>query len=84
MPVRGTDGLERADHLARYLDPIAGWIEKGQEARSDWQPGSTLVPLLGEPDDTKRFLASLLVSLLRAQEMSARARAESRSGKPNN
>jgi hypothetical protein len=33
---------------------------------------------LGEPDDEKRFLASLMVSLLRAQAVNARRRAESR------
>jgi hypothetical protein len=78
MPARGTDGFERADVVARYLDPVCAWIEKGQEAHVASQPGRTIIPLLGEPDGMKRFLASLLVSLLRAQETSARARAEGR------
>lgn len=35
---------------------------------------------LGEPNDKKHFLAALLVSLLRAQELAARERAKGRSG----
>lgn len=79
MPERGTDGLDRADLLASYIDPIDAWIRKGQQAESG--PGCTIVPLLGKPDDTKRFLASLLVSLLRSQELTARTIAESRAGR---
>ena len=83
MPARGTDGFERADLLSSYLDPIDAWIERGPQAHFDSPLGSKIIALLREPDDTKKFLASLLVSLLRSQEVSARARAQSRSGKPN-
>jgi hypothetical protein len=78
MPTRGVDGFERADLLARYLNPIDAWIGKGQDAHLVSDPGRTIIPLLGDPDDTKRFLASLLVSVLRAQEVGARMRAEGR------
>ena len=73
----GTDGSERADLIASYLDPIDAWLAKGQEAHIQSQLGRKLTALLGEPDDTKRFLASLLVSLLRAQEATTRERAKS-------
>ncbi len=79
MPQRGTDGFERADALARYLDAIEGWLRKGQEA----DPGAEVTSLLGEPNVVKTFLASLLVSVLRGQELAARRRAESRSREPN-
>lgn len=84
MPERGTDGFERADLLASYLDPIEAWGEKGKEAEFDASPAAEIVSSLGEPDNAKLFLASLLVSLLRSQELAARKRAEGRSGKPNN
>ena len=80
MPQRGTDGLERADTLAKYLDPIQTWIERPQQATSDAKATHSL----GTPDALKTFLASLLVSILRAQEIAARNRAKGRSGKPNN
>jgi len=78
IPMRGIDGFERADLLASYLEPIETWIEKGKETKSDTSPGARILSSLGEPDENKIFLASLLVSLLRAQELAARKRAESR------
>lgn len=84
MPTQGTDGFEMANLLASFLDPIDAWIKRGLEAHFDSQPDSRIIPLLGEPNGTKKFLASLLVSLLRAQEVNARTKAESRSRKPNN
>ena len=78
MPARGTDGFERADLLASYLDPIGAWIEKGEQAALSTMLGSEILSRLGKPDERKRFLASLLVSILRAQEIAARKRAESR------
>ena len=78
MPARGTDGFERADLLASYLDPIGAWIEKGERAALSTMPGSEILSRLGKPDARKRFLASLLVSILRAQEIAARKRAASR------
>jgi len=83
MPARGTDGFQRADLLASYLDPIDAWFHNGPDAAVEAQQVSGIIPFLGKANDTKRFLASLLVSLLRAQETSARARAENRAGKPN-
>lgn len=79
MPQRGTDGIERADALAKHLDAVEHWIEEGNRAPSRTAEDSAL----GTPEPVKVFLASLLVSLLRAQEMVARASAERRAGKPN-
>lgn len=72
MPRRGTDGFERADLTSSYLDPIALWVDKGDEAVLEATPRCEIVSALGKPDKTKRFLASLLVSLLRSQEIAAR------------
>ncbi len=80
MPRRGIDGLERAETLEKYLFPIEAWTE-GLDA-SDSAPDLPLYrrihDFLGEQDDAKLFLASLLVSLLRAQQLAARKRAENR------
>jgi len=80
MPLRGIDGLDRAATLEKYLFPIEAWI-KGLRS-SDGSPDKTLFEriheLLGESDNTKLFLASLLVSLLRSQQVAARQRAETR------
>ena len=84
MPERGIDGLARADLLASYLDPIEDWIGKETEATPGTEADPQIVASLGDPDDVKIFLASLLTSLLRADELSARRRAEKRKGKPNN
>jgi len=83
MPMRGTDGFDRAALVASYLDPIDDWIQNGQEASVEGEIGSKIVSSLGTPDGTKVFLASLLASLLRSQELAARKRAGSRSQKPN-
>ena len=80
MPMRGTDGFARADLLDSYLDPIEAWIEKGQKAHCDSEPGIRILGLLREPDNQKIFLASLLASLLRSDKLAARKLAESRQG----
>lgn len=74
MPECGTDGFRRADTLAQHLDPISEWIENGSSRASNHEMRS----LLGERNSVKVFLASLLVSILRAQELAARNRAQSR------
>ena len=80
MPLRGTDGLELAATLEKYLFPIEAWV-KGSNV-SDGSLDEALFErihgLLGERDDTKLFLASLLASLLRSQQVAARERAEKR------
>ena len=80
MPRRGTDGLERAALLDTYLLAIESWIKKYNQI--DEQSVSDLSEkiqnLLGEPNDTKLFLVSLLISLLRPQQMAARQLAEKR------
>ena len=72
MPVRGTDGEERAELVRRYLDPMVDWLERGKGARTADPLVYTIVDALGERDGEKRFLVSLLISLLRSQELSAR------------
>jgi hypothetical protein len=85
IPRRGTDGLERATTLEKYLFPIETWI-KGL-ACSDDSPDKALFnrihDALGERDDSKLFLASLLVSLLRSQQVAARLRGEKRQSQQN-
>jgi len=84
MPLRGIDGLERAAILEKYLFSIEAWI-KGSRV-SDGAPDKALFEkiheILGESDDTKLFLASLLVSLLRSQQLAAKQLAEKRQPTP--
>jgi len=76
MGRRGTDGHERAALLERYLAPILAWIE-GQDQPTNGL-GPEIARRLGTRDDTKIFLAALLVSLLRSQQLAARSLAERR------
>ncbi|MBU7046191.1 MAG: hypothetical protein HXS54_07100 [Theionarchaea archaeon] len=80
MPLCGTDGIERALTLEKFLFPIEMWIKDSPESddTSDQLLVEKIWELLGEKDDEKVFLASLLVSLLRSQQMAARCRAEKR------
>jgi hypothetical protein len=75
MPRRGTDGFDRAALLDRYLAPIERWID-GQAEDGEDELARQIRVALGAGDDTKRFLAAFLVSVLRAQGKSARQRAE--------
>lgn len=83
MPMRGTDGFERSELVASYFEPIEAWLKNGQETHFNSGPSVQIVALLGEPDKTKLFLASLLVSLLRSDELAARKTAECRSRRPS-
>ncbi len=80
MPMRGTDGIERASLLEKYLSPIESWLNApvGLGESTAGELDAKIHSLLGEPDDAKIFLASLLLSLLRSQQLSARKRAEAR------
>ena len=82
MPMRGTDGFGRADILETYLAPIELWIEKAEQETMDKGLPGKIISSLRKRDDTKVFLASLLLSLLRSQQAAARQRAESRVIKP--
>ncbi len=79
MGRRRTDGLARADTLESYLAPIELWTQG--KAKIDDELAARIQALLGAQDSTKLFLASLLVSLLRPQQLAAaelaRRRAES-------
>lgn len=77
MPCRGTDGFERAALLDKYLEPIETWVVGAEEAPEGDLAGR-IGDLLGERDDVKIFLASLLASLLRAQQLYAKELAASR------
>ena len=83
MPVRGTDGFERADLLDKYLIPIQTWIDSGGEASGTVEDklSEKIKHLLGNFSDKKRFLTSLLFSLLRCQQQAARTCAEYRNKK---
>jgi hypothetical protein len=83
MPMRGTDGFDRADTLEKYLAPIEEWVinrGKSSEHKSNKLVGK-INYLLGKPDDTKLFLAMFLVSILRSQQIAAIQRAEKRAKK---
>jgi hypothetical protein len=74
------DGLRRVDNIDAYLSAIDAWIsgkEKAQEAGAGG-PAKDIHAALGELDAAKSFLASLLVSLLRAQSLTARSRLKRR------
>ncbi len=77
---RGTDGLDRATTLEKYLFPIEQWIKKStnQEQALDKVLFRKIQRLLGKPDKEKLFLAALLVSLLKSQQISARERVKER------
>jgi hypothetical protein len=86
MPMRGTDGFERAATLERFFLPIEVWIDsrsKKGESKDD-ELFDRIHSLLGKPDNARLFLASLLISLLRAQQLAAQKRAESRKDRKNN
>jgi hypothetical protein len=80
MPRKGTDGIERAALLDRYLLAIESWIKGNKENNKQDEDKlfEKIHNVLGEPDDTKLFLASLLISLLRPQQMAAKQLAEKR------
>jgi len=79
MPMRGTDGFERAATLEAYLSPIEAWIEGPACAGGEGALAEDIHARLGARDGAKVFLASLLVSLLRSEQLAARQLAESRS-----
>ena len=74
MPRQGKGALERIATLETLLEPIEAWIEgKGATRSADTGDESfdRIHALLGESSDVKTFLASLLASLLRAQQSNA-------------
>ncbi len=76
MDRRATDGFERADILKKYLTPIEVWVQGRkieQNALAD-----KIHNLLGKTDAVKIFLAALLASLLRPQQLAARELAKQR------
>ena len=79
FPLRGTDGFARANTVEKYLLPIQSWIAGKGKSHEGEASGTfdKIHDLLGERDDTRIFLASLLDSLLRAQQLRARRIAES-------
>ena len=78
MPEKGDDGIGRAAMVDQLVTPVEAWIE-GRALTADADTVSRDIQArLGERDDTKVFLASLLASILRAQQLAARQRAESR------
>jgi hypothetical protein len=77
MPRRGTDGFERAKELNPYLTALEHWLTEPAARPSD-PPAADLVARLGEVNAVKRFQVALMVSLLRAQQESARCLAQKR------
>ena len=85
MPVRGTDGLGRADVVQRYVALIEEWID-GYKPRYVDEPDDLrrrIYSSLEERTPTRVFLASLLVSLLRSQQSAAKKLVQSRMKEPS-
>lgn len=80
MGKRGTNGFERAETLKKYLSPIESWINGQGKKKEDRENElfNRIHAYLGEQNDSKLFLASLLVSLLRSQQLAAKKLAENR------
>jgi len=80
MPIRGIDGFERADMLEKFLVSIEFWIDERSETDvcAKDELFQKIQTLFGELDNQKKFLASLLVSLLRAQQLYAKKLTEKR------
>lgn len=76
MGRRKTDGFERADMLEKYLAPIEAWTLGRKYEQNEL--ADKINNLLGKPDGVKVFLASLLVSLLRPQQLAAQELAKQR------
>ncbi|UCD58893.1 MAG: hypothetical protein JSV16_07245 [Candidatus Hydrogenedentota bacterium] len=81
MPMKGIDGFDRADILESYLLPIEMWTQGRSQEATNAELSSNIFSSLGRQDDTTVFLASLLLSLLRSQQVAARQRAERRAKK---
>lgn len=63
MPVQGDGPAERATTVEKLVQPIDDWLHAAHN------PPSTMVAhTLGGSNPTKRFLAALLISLLRSQK----------------
>lgn len=77
IPVRGTDGFERADLLEKYLFPIQSWVDGKKKPNDYYDEGQfeQIHNLLGDKNDVKVFFASFLVSLLRPQQRRAKLKA---------
>ncbi len=77
MPLDGTTGMDRAELIDKYISPIENWVS--EEPKPSDKLGAKIYKLLGEKDNLKVFLASLLVSLLRSQQIKALHWAEGKS-----
>lgn len=77
---KGTDGLERTEIMEKYLSPIELWIS-GKTNKEKSSLPERIHKALGKPDKEKLFLASLLLSLLRSQQLAAKKLAETRTKK---
>jgi hypothetical protein len=82
MPMRGTDGTERAAEMEPYLSALERWACAEVAPAPDGPSEADLYPLLGTSDPFKRFAIALLASLLRAQQIAARQQAERRRATP--
>lgn len=76
IPYKGTDGFERADLLDTFLVPIRGWIAGEAPAGPDEWLANQVHGLLRSRTHERLFLAALLESLMRSQQVIARTWAE--------
>jgi hypothetical protein len=77
MPLDGTTGLERSEIIEKHISPIENWVS--EKPKPSDKLGTKIHNLLGEKDNLKVFLASLLASLLRSQQIKALHWAEGKS-----
>lgn len=77
MPLDGTTGLERSEIIEKHISPIENWVSEKPKPSDKLE--TKIHNLLGEKDNIKIFLASLLASLLRAQQIKALHWAEGKS-----
>jgi hypothetical protein len=80
MGERKIDGFIRADEMEKYLSTLESWIESGGRLEKNERNSlkKKIFTLLGESNSKKIFLASLLTSLLRSQQIAAIELAERR------
>lgn len=77
---RKIDGFVRADTMEKYIAPIESWIGSRGKMKKNERSSvkKKIFSLLGKPDSVKLFLSSLLVSLLRSQQIAALKLADER------
>ncbi len=75
MPMIGTTGFERARTVGEHIDPMEAWT-RGEAPQTEI--GRQIHGLLGPRTPERVFIVSLLLSLMRAEQIAAEQRAQQR------